>query len=142
MRSILTIVLLQWGSGLIATAQTTTQNLIDDTNRKIDQAVVDRDFAKLSQFYAEDFVFTHGTGVVDSKESWLADIQKSQDKFVSRTHDSTQVELHGDVAIVNGRLLVTKEKGAKYGLWYVRVFAKRQEKWLLISHRTVKEWHY
>jgi len=136
------MVLLQLGTSLIAPAQTSTQKLIDDLNRSIDLAVVQKDFTRLSQFYANDFVFTHGTGVVDSKESWLADIQKSQDKFLSREHDSTQVELHGDVAIITGRLLVTKEKGSKYGLRYVRVYAFREEKWFLISHRTIKEWHY
>jgi ketosteroid isomerase-like protein len=134
--------LLVLGTSLIAPAQTTTQNLIDEINQSIDQAVVQRDFTQLSQFYADDFVFTHGSGIIDSKESWLADIQKSQDRFLSRTHDSTQVEAHGDVAIVTGRLLVSKEKGSKYGLRYVRVYAFRQKRWLLISHRTIKEWHY
>ena len=36
--------------------------LIDETNRKIDRAVVAKDLKFLDQHYGEDFVFTHATG--------------------------------------------------------------------------------
>jgi len=119
--------------------------LVDELNRKVDRAVVQKDIAVLQEIYADDFVFTHGTGLVDSKASWIKNIQNSLTKFLSREHDSTQVEMHGSIAIVTGRLLVSresKEGSAKYGLRYVRVFALRKRKWQMISHRTVKEWHY
>lgn len=126
-------------------AQGSTQKTIEELNQTIDNAVIKKDFVQLRKLYADDFVFTHGTGVVDSKESWLKDIEKSTARFVSRQHDSTTVEMHDNVAIITGRLLVTREgeKGiSKYGIRYVRVYAYRKKQWLLISHRTVKEWHY
>lgn len=133
--------------GICATlfAQGSTQSTIEELNQRIDNAVIKKDLVQLRKFYADDFVFTHGTGVVDSKESWLKDIEKSTARFVSRQHDSTTVEMHDKVAIITGRLLVTREgeKGiSKYGIRYVRVYAYRKKQWLLISHRTVKEWHY
>src|SRR5690242_8508676 len=97
------------GASLTTLAQGDLQQQLDEINRSIDQAVVQKDIPKLQQLYADDFVFTHGTGVIDSKESWIDNIRKSTDKFVSRTHDSTRVELHSDVAILTGRLMVTKE---------------------------------
>ena len=122
-----------------------TKNFVDDLNRRIDRAVVSRDFVLLSQWYSDDFVFTHGTGVVDSKESWLKDLRTRSAKFLSREHDSINVELHNDIAIVTGTLTVRKEaddpKKASYGVRYVRVYAKRKKMWQLISHRTVKEWY-
>ena len=120
--------------------------LIDDTNRKIDRAVVAKDMKFLSKHYGEDFVFTHGTGLIDSKNSWLESIRKSKG-YASREHDSTVVELHKDIAIISGKLTVgrltpTSDGTSKYSLRYVRVFALRKKNWEMISHRTTSEWHH
>src|SRR5215204_2557014 len=48
---------------------------LDELNKSIDRAVVKKDFETLQKLYADDFVFTHATGHVDSKESWIKDIQ-------------------------------------------------------------------
>jgi ketosteroid isomerase-like protein len=131
-----------------ATAQTKEEIIrtIDDLNRMIDRAVVKKDIAILQKHYGDDFVFTHGTGDIDSKESWIKNIQNMPegDRFVSREHDSTIVEPHGDIAILTGKLSVerqSKEKVSKYSLKYVRVFALRKKVWQMISHRTYMEWH-
>ena len=42
-----------------------------ELNRSIDQNVVRQRMAELKDQYADDFVFTHGTGLVDGKNSWL-----------------------------------------------------------------------
>lgn len=113
-------------------------------NTQIDASVVKKDIASLEKFYADDFVFTHGTGLVDSKTSWLQNIQNHDVQFKSRVQDSTKAEMHGDVAIVIGRLDIVREQKQqvfKYGLWYVRVFVLKDNRWQCISHRTTKEWH-
>jgi ketosteroid isomerase-like protein len=114
-------------------------------NAQIDEGVVKKDIKKLEQLYAADFVFTHGTGFVEGKSSWLKNIQNQDMRFVSRQQDSTKAEMHGDVAILIGRLDIVREQKqqiTKYGLWYVRVFVRKSNRWQLISHRTTKEWHY
>lgn len=121
-------------------------SLIDETNRKIDRAVVSKDLEFLHKHYGEDFVFTHGTGLIDSKRSWLESVKKSKG-YASRNHDSTVVELHKDVAIISGKLTVgriepAKDGTMKYSLRYVRVFALRKKNWEMISHRTTSEWHH
>jgi ketosteroid isomerase-like protein len=121
-------------------------NLIDQTNRKIDRAVVSKDMKFLDKHYGEDFVFTHGTGLIDSKGSWMENIKKSKG-YASREHDSTIVELHKDIAIITGKLTVgrlepAKDGTTKYSLRYVRVFALRKKNWEMISHRTTSEWHH
>jgi ketosteroid isomerase-like protein len=118
---------------------------LDDLNRKIDQAVCDKNVDFMKKHYADDFVFTHFTGLVDSKESWIENIEKmGTDKFLSREHDSTKVEMHGDVAIVFGKLTVArqgKDKVSKYALRYVRVFTLRKKVWQMMSHFSTHELH-
>lgn len=124
---------------------TEVQKAVDNINRSIDEAVVKKDVNKLKQVYADDFVFTHGTGYVEGKNSWIKDVENPTKKFTSRVHDSTLVELHDNVAIVTGSLAITRsdaDKLVRYGIRYVRVFALRNKSWQLISHRTVKEWHF
>lgn len=118
---------------------------VDEINQLIDNAVVAKDIEKLKKYYADDFVFTHGTGLIDSKESWITNIQRmGEAKFVSREHDSTTVELHGDVAIIFGKLSVAREAKqqiSRYYLHYVRIYVLRNKVWQMISHKTTKEWH-
>lgn len=118
---------------------------LDDLNRKIDQAVVDKNLDFLKKHYGDDFVFTHSTGLIDSKESWIKNIEKmGTEKFLSRAHDSTKVEMHGEVAIIFGKLTVErqgKDKVSKYALHYVRVFAVRNKVWQMISHKSTDEVH-
>ena len=134
------------GTTCIAQSNEEIAKTVDDLNRALDNAVVNKDITTLNKHYGNDFVFTHGTGQVDSKETWVDHIKKisEENRFVSRKHDSTQIELHNDVAIVVGTLTVarlSKRQTQKYALRYVRVYVFRNKIWQLISHRTTKEWH-
>jgi len=69
--------------------------------KKVDEAVVATDLNFLENAYADDFHFKHGTGHVDDKTSWLKDVVKNKGVFISRTLDSVEVEIHGNVGITN-----------------------------------------
>lgn len=114
---------------------------IDSINRQVDIAVVSKDLQTLKKTYAEDFVFTHGTGRVDSKQSWIKSVSDTGTRYIARKNDSTIVELHGNVAIVKGKLTVHRPQNGRngYSLWYIRVYAVRQEGWQMLSHRTISE---
>lgn len=145
MKVLLTCLVLLHSAGCIYAQTSETQKTVDTINRSIDDAVVKKDISKLKQLYADDFVFTHGTGYVEGKGSWIKDVENPSRKFTSRVHDSTLVELHDNVAIVTGSLAITRSDAdalVRYGIRYVRVFTLRNKSWQLISHRTVKEWHF
>lgn len=117
---------------------------LDSLNRFIDQSVVLKNKKALDTLYAEDFAFTHGTGLFDTRASWLKTVMDTATRYISRLHDSVFVEMHTDIGIINGTLRVKAGRDDKlrvYGLRYVRVFALRGNRWQLISHRTVNEWH-
>jgi len=104
---------------------------------------VAKNAAFMQTHYAPDFYFRHSTGLIDSKESWMKGVLDTSNHFLSRQHDSVDVELHGDVAVLAGKLTV-KRRGANkisgYGLRYIRVYAYRKKKWQLLSHRSTDEW--
>jgi sarcosine oxidase delta subunit len=117
-------------------------SLLVELNQQIDNYVVKKDIASLEKAFADDFVFSHGSGKVEGKEGWLKSAGKGL--FISRTHDSVKVELHKEVAIVKGKLTVAKtnkDKTDRYYLYYIRVYAKRNNHWQMISHSTTSEFH-
>lgn len=128
----------------LLSAQNVEAQKIESLNRQIDEAVVSKDLPQLRHWYADDFVFTHGTGLVDSKTSWLKTVGDTAVHYISRTHDSLTTEMHGKLAILRGKLTVhrkSKTGVAAYEVWYVRVFVLRKRQWQLVSHRTTLERH-
>lgn len=112
-------------------------------NASIEEAVVKKQIKFLEEAYAEDFVFTHGTGFVEGKKSWIKNVNDATVQFTLRQPDSTSVELHDDVGLVIGKLTIVRTnsgKETKYGIWYIRVYRKKDKRWQMISHRTTKQW--
>jgi hypothetical protein len=112
--------------------------------QSIDDAVVACNIPFLQKVYADDFRFKHGTGLVDSKASWLKNVQELKGKFISRAIDSVEVEIHGTIGITNGRLSVhryTDTGESRYIIKFVRVYLRKGKDWQMIMHRTVDEKH-
>ena len=104
-------------------------------------AVVEMDFDVLEEIYADDFIFTHGTGEVHDKTLWFDALSSGRD-YLSREHEMIEIELHDDLGIVYGVLLVhakINEVEGQFRARYVRVYEQRGDRWLLVSHRTVDQ---
>lgn len=126
----------------LLSAQMADSNFIILRNQQIDTYVVEQNINALDSLYANDFVFSHGSGRVEGKQGWFSSVAKGN--FLSRLHDSVTVEFHSQLAIVRGKLTVQKkstEKTDRYHLYYVRVYAIRENAWQMISHITTREYH-
>jgi ketosteroid isomerase-like protein len=116
-------------------------------DQAIANAVVRGDTAYVDSVTAADFVMVHGDGwtiggkprSTDTKQSMLARVtNKAYDVL---DFDSVKAEMHGDIAITYGRYLAHMPGSARdqawFSVWYERVYAKRNDKWIYLSHRTV-----
>lgn len=116
-----------------------------DFEKNIEKAVVATDIPFLDKVYADDFRFKHGTGLVDSKSSWLKAVEQAKGRYISRVLDSVEVEIHDKIGITNGKITVTRKTDKadkKYMVKYVRVYVKNEQQWKMIMHRTVFEIDY
>lgn len=112
-----------------------------ELNQRIDHYVVEKNIKALDSLYADDFVFSHGSGRAEGKAGWLSTVARAN--YPMRQHDSVKVELHPAIAIVRGKMSIqkiNKDKTDHYHLRYIRIFARRNS-WQLISHHTTHEWH-
>ena len=115
--------------------------------RAMEAAVVRGDVAYVDRVSSPDLTFTHGDGwttggkplLVDDRKSFLKRVENKQ--YNVRDLDSVKVEMHGDIAITYGRYVAQNRTGdsdkAWFAVWFERVYAKRDGRWLYVSHRTV-----
>ena len=141
MRSFLVMfVLVGWPVG-VTIAQNSDEAVLRSLERAQANAVVEMDFDVLEEIYADDFIFTHGTGEVHDKTLWFDALSSGRD-YLSREHEMIEIELHDDLGIVYGVLLVhakINEVEGQFRARYVRVYEQRGDRWLLVSHRTVDQ---
>ncbi len=146
---ILVILGLVWVSlGTRSTAASGTAENVLEFEREMEAAVVRGDVKFLDRICASDFSFTHGDGWtsggqplrVENRAQWLAAVSKRP--YLSRDLDQVQVELHGDIAITYGMYRArfsapADPKRADFTVWFERVYARRNNQWQYVSHRTV-----
>jgi ketosteroid isomerase-like protein len=114
-----------------------------DLERELAAAVLALDFDRLDEIYAEDFLFTHSTGDVDTKATWIEALRSGRSSYTARSVDQITVENHGSVAITSGRIhaksVSNDPRWHEYSIWYVRVYELQDGQWRLLSHRSIRE---
>ena len=138
---LLTLLILAVGISKLAGAQSTDSAKLVAVNQAIDSYVVAKNITALAPLYASDFIFSHGSGRVEGTEGWMQTVKRAE--YLQRQHDSVTVEMHGDIAVVKGKMNIqkqNKEKVDRYWLKYIRVYRKKGG-WQLLSHTTIAEQH-
>src|SRR6476620_4466046 len=101
----------------------------------VDELASKGEFAALAELLADDFVYSHSTGLVQDKGEWLDSLKPLVGKR-DRVASVVAVEMHGDVALVKGNLdVVWFAAPTKYNR-YVRVYRQVDGAWRAISQVT------
>lgn len=127
-----------------AQQQPSQQSLGDDPSRfdeRMETATMRHDVGFFINVLADDVVFSHGTGVVQNKQQWVNSIRKDVGTNVVRNLDSVKVEPHGDLVETVGhvQVRVPGKPLREYNIWFVRLYARREGEWRLLSNRTVRQ---
>jgi TonB family protein len=120
----------------------TASDLGDDPatfDQQIDTAYLKHDVAFMAAVMADDVRFTHSGGDVWTKLQSLDAARSHND--LERNVDSVDVERHGDVIETFGHIQVKtpNQDRPEYHVYYVRLYARRERGWQLLSHRTVRQ---
>ena len=147
MRGLVLIVALAIATPLYAQAQADTTSMTAElvsADRQWQEAVVRGDAEFIEKRTASSFIFTHGGGTrSDTKADWLRITRQVPQRFLERTARDQSAEVHGDVALVVGRLDVRVSGGPDsgpscYALQYVHLYARENGQWMFLSHRTMQ----
>ena len=67
------------------------------------------DFAALEAMLHDELLYTHSSGLTDTKATWLASLRSGKTKYKSAVCSDRKVRLVGDTALVTGRAAIEAE---------------------------------
>ena len=67
------------------------------------------DFAALERMLHDELLYTHSSGLTDTKATWLASLRSGKTKYKSAVCSDHKVRLAGDTALVTGRATIEAE---------------------------------
>lgn len=105
------------------------------------QAVKANDFQALDQLLADDLVYTHSSGLVESKAEYLAKLKSGDQKYTSIDRTGMHVQVHGNTGIITGKTRMTgATKGVPFDnqLLMIHVWVKTPKGWRLAAHQTTR----
>ena len=137
---------------IVPAAQSAAGTEVLAFEREVNAALVRGDVPYMEKAIAPDFGMVHGDGWTHGDAPSLVDDRTSFMKRVSGKIyeavdiDVQSVEMHGDVAITYGHYVGhipgSPEGRRWFSVWYEKVYAKRDGRWVYLSHRTVDGAHY
>jgi ketosteroid isomerase-like protein len=107
------------------------------------QAIVDGDVDFIKKHTHRDFTFIHaGQQTAETKGDWIRKASAAPRQFSLRRVNEQSVEIHGDVAIVFGKLDIrtgsSTGDAACYSLAYAHLYERKNKLWLFLSHVTTQ----
>jgi len=100
------------------------------------QAIVDADIKALDSVLADDLVYTHSTGSVESKADFLQSLATGTVDYKALSPSNQRVRIYDDVAVVNGDVdLHVAASGREHhvSMRFTEVYVHIGERWQLIS---------
>jgi Domain of unknown function (DUF4440) len=100
------------------------------------RAMVSSDLASLERLLADDLIYTHATGLVDTKQQYLESIRSGQLKYLSAERKQDSLRQIGEVVVIQGRLRAHVLKAHQDQLQdslFLAVWAKRGKHWQLAN---------
>ena len=132
-------------AGLASYAQSSDADAVKAAELERFQAQEKNDFAALERLLADDLVYTHSSGNVDSKASYIDSLRTGKARYLKIAPDDIKVRVVGDLALIHGRGVFTLEtnvngqKGENpLKLSFLDVWQKRGGKWQMIAWQSTR----
>lgn len=124
-----------------ALGQVPVQKEITQAETAWARAIEKADAAALDRILADDLVYAHSTGLVETKQEYVKSMQSGDQKYASVQPVNPNVRVYGDTAVVNSKVRMTgATKGQPFDseLLMIHVWVKRQGRWQLVAHQTTR----
>jgi uncharacterized protein (TIGR02246 family) len=109
--------------------------------RRWAESLVKADLDALGRLYADDLVYVHSGGNIETKAQFLDRVRKGGLKYQKLDLVDPKVRVLGQAAVVNGAFDVTVVvDGApmNHRVIYTHVYAQRNGEWRLVAHQTTR----
>ena len=114
---------------------------VADTQERRFKAMVDADRAVLDALLADDLVYIHTTGAVDTKASLMDSIVSGRVDYVQLDSDESRQRVAGDAVVVTGTAqLAVVAGGSEHALTirYTEIYVPAGDGWQLASWQSTR----
>lgn len=106
------------------------------------KALVRSDTATLDSILSDDLIYTHSTGLVDTKASFIDSIKSGALKYEAMDHDDPSVRMFADLALITGRSAVRVRTAnaelQSFQIRFTNVYAKRGGRWQMVAWQSTR----
>lgn len=95
-------------------------------------AMTGADMSALEALVHDELIYTHSSGLVDGKASWLESMRSGKTRYKSVKRSDEKVRLYGETALVTGRADIEAEIGGQarsLKLRYLNAWVKSGGTW-------------
>lgn len=114
---------------------TSEKEILELEDRRL-AATVAEDFAALEALVHDELIYTHSSGVVDTKASWIESMRTRRTRYRKVTPGARKVRFYGDTALVTGHADIEAEIGGapkSLRLMYLIVWTKTPQGWKFVA---------
>ncbi|HYL25778.1 MAG TPA: nuclear transport factor 2 family protein [Burkholderiales bacterium] len=99
-------------------------------------AMIARDFGTLEALVHDALLYTHSSGVTDTKASWLQSMRSGRVKYQSAKCSEQKVRIFGDTALITGRAQIEAEIGGQpktLKLLFLNAWTRTPQGWQFVA---------
>ena len=122
----------------LASAQThrDAESQIRDLEQQRFQAMQHVDVASLNRILSDDLIYTHASGLQQTKAELIGVLGSGDFKYESITVEDTRVRVYDQAAVVTGRATMKIKSGQGeqlFKLCYLDVYVKQDGRWQMVA---------
>ena len=125
--------------------QAAAKSEVEALERQRFAAQVSKDYDFLGRFFADDLIYTHSGGKIDSKETYINSIKEGKSVYDKIEVEELRIRPYNDqkAAVVNGTIFITQPtadgKQAVVHIRYAVVYIKNKAHgWQLVMWQSLK----
>jgi ketosteroid isomerase-like protein len=102
-------------------------------------AVQKNDVSGAGRYLSDDLIYTHSTGVVETKNEYLAKLRTGDQKYSGIEFLNPKIRTWGNAAVLNTQARMTgASKGVPFDntLFLMQVWVKQGNDWRMVAHQT------
>ena len=137
MKRIVCVLLLAMCAFVCAAAQGKAEQELLKLEQQWVDALVKADTAALEKLYGDGLIYTHSSGAVDTKASYIEGIKTGKSKYESLDRDDVKVKLYGTTAIVTAHSVIKVNKNT-INARYIHVYVREKGVWKMVAHQSTR----
>ena len=105
------------------------------------QAMIAGDVAALDEILADDVVYTHASGEVETKQQFLESVASHRIEYQSLEASEVTVRVFGTAAVITGRGSMEIRRagqGKSFAFRFIEVYANRDGRWQMAAWQSTR----